>query len=87
LRQEQPALRSAELELEVLQGPDGDQGLRLIRRSGGVADVEVVINRSRCSSLALFPHNDIKILWPPQRMGAELPKQLEPQSAVALALF
>ena len=35
LRREQPALRSAELAVEVLQGPEGDQGLRLVRGGAG----------------------------------------------------
>ena len=35
LRQEQPALRGAELEIELLPGPDGVQGLRLRRGAAG----------------------------------------------------
>jgi cyclomaltodextrinase len=73
LRREQPALRSAELAVEVLQGPDGDQGLRLVRGAPGADQLEVVLNRSRRLRLPvrLVPYS--ALLW------------LAPQSARYLA--
>ena len=82
LRREQPALRSAELAVDVLQGADGDQGLRLVRGAPGApAAVELVVNRSRMSSLRLGPLTGV-VLWPPALAGAALPAVLEPQTAL-----
>ena len=82
LRREQPALRSAELAVDVLQGSDGDQGLRLVRGAPGApAAVELVVNRSRMSSLRLAPLTGV-VLWPPALAGAALPAVLEPQTAL-----
>jgi neopullulanase len=47
LRRKKPALRSAELEVEVFQRPDGDQGLRLVRGAPGGYQVELIISRRR----------------------------------------
>jgi neopullulanase len=82
LRREQPALRELELVIEPLQGPGGDQGLRLRRGSG----VELWLNRSRTQSLPLQALGAGQVLWPPQRLGLGPPRQLEPQSALVMAL-
>jgi neopullulanase len=63
LRREQPALRSAELAVEVLQGPDGDQGLRLVRGAPGGEQVEVVLNRSRRVGLEVAGLEGRSLLW------------------------
>ncbi|CAK6686644.1 hypothetical protein MNNICLKF_00058 [Synechococcus sp. CBW1107] len=63
MRREQPALRSAELAVEVLQGLDGDQGLRLVRGAPGGDQVEVVINRSRRVGLEVAGLEECRLLW------------------------
>ena len=63
LRRELPALRSAELAVEVLQGRDGDQGLRLVRGAPGGDQVEVVINRSRRVGLEVAGLEECRLLW------------------------
>jgi cyclomaltodextrinase / maltogenic alpha-amylase / neopullulanase len=63
LRREQPALRSAELAVEVLQGPEGDQGLRLVRGAPGGEQVEVVLNRSRRVGLEVAGLEGRCLLW------------------------
>ena len=63
LRRELPALRSAELAVEVLQGRDGDQGLRLVRGAPGGDQVEVVINRSRRVGLEVAGLEGRSLLW------------------------
>ena len=84
LRREQPALRGAELEIELLPGPDGEQGLRLRRGAAGApAAVELVVNRSRMSSLQLAPSTGV-VLWPPELAGSALPAVLEPQTVLVL---
>jgi len=88
LRRDQPALRSVDVQVEVLRGEEGDQGLRLRRgqpNTEGEDLVEVVINRSRRCSLAVSVPTAGKVLWPPQWMGAALPIRLEPQTAVVWA--
>jgi len=84
LRREQPALRGAELEIEVLAGPEGDQGLRLRRwLPGGEAAVEAVLNRSRRAGLPLEGCDGV-VVWPEALAGELLPPVLVPQSAVLL---
>ena len=84
LRREQPSLRGSALEMEVLAGPEGDQGLRL--RRWDLADgavVDVVLNRSRRLALPLEPSGGL-VLWPPDRVGEGAPGRLEAKSAVVL---
>jgi neopullulanase len=84
LRREQPALRGAELEIELLPGPDGEQGLRLRRGAAGAPEaVELVVNRSRTSPLSLACSTGV-VLWPPALAGGALPSVLEPQTALVL---
>ena len=71
LRREQPALRSAELAVKVLQGPDGDQGLRLVRGEPGGEQVEVLLNRSRRVGVEVAGLEGRCLLWacPAERDG------------------
>ena len=84
LRQDQPALRGTDLEIELLPGAEGDQGLRLVRRDLACgAAVELVVNRSRTSPLPLACSAGA-VLWPPALAGGALPSVLEPQTALVL---
>ncbi|QCH16324.1 glycoside hydrolase family 13 protein [Synechococcus sp. CB0101] len=79
LRREQPALRSAELAVEVLQGPDGDQGLRLVRGAPGGEQVEVVLNRSRRVGLEVAGLEGRSLLWACQKGCGVSVERLGPQ--------
>ena len=84
LRQDQPALRGTDLKIELLPGGEGDQGLRLVRRDSACgAQVELLVNRSRTSSLPLACSTGA-VLWPPALAGGALPAVLEPQTALVL---
>jgi len=84
LRQDQPALRGTDLEIELLPGAEGDQGLRLVRRDLACgAAVELVVNRSQTSPLPLVCSAGA-VLWPPALAGGALPSVLEPQTALVL---
>jgi neopullulanase len=84
LRQDQPALRGTDLEIALLPGSEGDQGLRLLRRDSACgAVVELVVNRSRTSPLPLACSTGA-VLWPPALAGGALPAVLEPQTALVL---
>jgi cyclomaltodextrinase len=85
LRRQQPALRGTEIEIEVLPGPQGDQGLRLRRwPQGGEAALEVVLNRSRHLALPL-EHANRRVLWPPDQAGLCAPRSLAVQSALVVS--
>jgi len=85
LRRQQPALRGTEIEIEVLPGPQGDQGLRLRRwPQGGEAALEVVLNRSRHLALPL-EHANRRVLWPPDQAGLRAPRSLAVQSALVVS--
>ena len=91
LRHNHDALCNGALQLEVLQGSEGDQGLRLLRHSHGEAidaSITAVINRSRHAPLQLDlsqrNQGSWVVLWPPEHRDGPLPKQLAPQSAVVL---
>jgi cyclomaltodextrinase len=85
LRREQRALRAGDLEIEVLAGPEGDQGLRLRRwQPGGVAALEVVLNRSRRLALPLEPSSEV-VLWPPAWAGEGVPSRLEAKRALVMS--
>ncbi len=84
LRQDQPALRGTDLEIALLPGVEGEQGLRLLRRDpASSAAVELVVNRSRTSPLPLTCSTGA-VLWPPALAGGALPSVLEPQTALVL---
>jgi len=79
-----PGPAGAELKIELLPGPDGDQGLRLRRRdAGGAPAVELVVNRSRTLPLSLACSTGA-VLWPPELAGGALPAALQPQTALVL---
>jgi neopullulanase len=96
LRQSHEALCSGTLQLAVLPGGEGDQGLLLQRQVHGSAiqsSITAVINRSRRAPLRLdhpqlgqsLPGDDTwTVLWPPELGKGPLPQQLAPQSAVVL---
>jgi cyclomaltodextrinase len=85
LRREQPALRSAELEVEVLQGPEGDQGLRLVRGAAEETSCVVLfVNRSRAEVLPM-PLTRGVVLWPPVLHRGALPSDLSKQSALLIS--
>ena len=84
LRQDQPALRGTDLEIELLPGAEGEQGLRLLRRDpASSAAVELVVNRSRTSPLPLACSTGA-VLWPPESAGGIPPAVLEPQGALVM---
>ena len=84
LRQDQPALRGTDLEIALLPGGEGNQGLRLVRRDLACgAAVELVVNRSRTSPLPLACSTGA-VLWPPELAGGALPAALQPQTAMVL---
>ena len=85
LRRHQPALRSAELTVEVLKGPEGDdQGLRLVRGAADADQLEVVINRGRREGLSVPPSPNVHVIWPPG-IDECLLVVVEPQSALVLS--
>jgi neopullulanase len=96
LRQSHEALCSGTLQLAVLPGGEGDQGLLLQRQVHGSAiqsSITAVINRSRRAPLRLdhpqlgqsLPGDDTwTVLWSPELGKGPLPQQLAPQSAVVL---
>jgi neopullulanase len=83
LRRSCEPLRRSGVAIEVLRGPDGDQGLRLRRGQGGAA-VQVLLNRSRVSALPLEGGTG-SVLWPPALEGARLPALLPPQEGLVLS--
>lgn len=76
-------LRRSGVAISVLQGAEGDQGLRLRRGEGGTT-VQVLLNRSRVSSLPLEGETGT-VLWPPARKGTQPPSLLPPQEGLVLA--
>ncbi|MFY8150330.1 MAG: glycoside hydrolase family 13 protein [Prochlorococcaceae cyanobacterium] len=86
LRRRWPQLRQPGLQLEVLQGPSGAQGLALERGEAGEEPLRVVVNPSRREGLPLeSAAAELEVLWPPQRAGSSPPAVLEPQEALVLA--
>ncbi|MEB3306780.1 MAG: glycoside hydrolase family 13 protein [Cyanobacteriota bacterium] len=83
LRRSREALRRSGIVIEVLQGPEGDQGLKLLRGEGANA-VQVLLNRSRLNDLPLSVERN-PILWPPARRGEPAPPQLQPQEVLVIA--
>jgi cyclomaltodextrinase len=83
LRRTCEPLRRSGVAIEVLQGPDGDQGLRLLRGEGSAA-VQVLLNRSRISGLPLKGGGG-PVLWPSAWAGEPSPARLPPQQGLVLA--
>jgi hypothetical protein len=89
-------LCSGALQLAVLPGSEGDQGLLLQRQGHGTAinaSITAVINRSRRAPLRL-DHPRLgqslpgdapwAVVWPAESRSGPVPQQLAPQSAVVL---
>ena len=86
LRREHAALSSPELAVEPLPGPDGDQGLRLIRGCSGSNRLVVLLNRSRSNALHIDQQEGGCLVWPPTMQRGASPIRLAPQSACVIAL-
>jgi cyclomaltodextrinase len=86
LRREHAALSSPELAVEPLPGPDGDQGLRLIRGCSGSDRLVVLLNRSRSNALHIDQQECGCLVWPPTMQRGASPIRLAPQTACVIAL-
>jgi neopullulanase len=96
LRRAHGALCSGTLQLAVLPGSEGDQGLLLQRQGHDTAidaSITTVINRNRRAPLRL-DHPRLRqslpgeapwaVVWPAEHRAGPMPEQLGPQSAVVL---
>ena len=87
LRHNHDILCSGALELKLLPGSEGDQGL-LLQRHGHGGAISAVINRSRRTPLklehGLLGQGTWAVLWPAEQCGPDMPAQLAPQTAVVL---